>query len=676
MTDEPTPDAGPVPAPTSPVSSSQGSDEPASNIDHEQDTAESPSISRFHTDYVPPPPTPVFKNRRRLTPEEAEAQRRRRAIRRRRRRAAGFVLLGLGGLILVAGGWVGWRTYQAYTHLQGASDQVSRLQSEIRDVTAIDLTATDATVAALQSESAKAESAVRDPLFRAAGVLPWVGSSLHAIGEVTSTVRTLSTDVVPSLVQVARTLQPAQLAPKGGVIELAPIEAASPLLQRADAAVNASRVRLAAIDRSKVVAPVNSAVLQLWSKLDSAASTTATGARVARLLPPMLGSTNPRTYLVVFQNLAEARATGGIFGSYAAVRVDHGHITVVDQGAASRTLGSFDPPITQLDAKTVKTYSNLLAMFPQDVNLTPDFPTAASLFAKMYTERKGTKVDGVIATDPVALSYALKGTGTIDVGDGVSLTSQNIVPVLLSTAYEKFAGYADQVDRDAFLARATTVAFARVMSGSGDAGVIMTGLRQAVGERRVLVWSASTREQSDIAQTSLAGRLSTSTAQPSIGVFLNDGTAAKLSYYLTNAVTVTPGACQADGRRQIQVQITLRYKAPTSGLPPYVLGTSTVGTHYQVQTNVMVFAPVGGGIVGATYNGKPFGVQRGEDRAREVGVVTFKLSPGGAATFTMNVLAPVSADPLGRELTPELALTPGVHPWKTVSKPFEGCAKA
>lgn len=675
MTDEPTPVSGPDPAPSSPVSGSQGSDEAAFNIASDHGTAESPSGGRFQTDYVPPPPTPVFKNRRRLTPEEAEAQRRRRAIRRRRRRTAGFVLLGLGGLILLAAGWVGWRTYQAYTHLQAASDQVSRLQSQIRDVTSIDLSATDATVADLQSESATAESAVRDPLFRAAAVLPWVGPSLHAIGEVTSTVRTLSTDVVPSLVQVAGTLQPAQLAPKGGVVDLAPIEAASPLLQRADAAVNASRVRLAAIDRTKVVAPVNRAVLQLWSKLDGAASITATGARVARLLPPMLGADSPRTYLVVFQNLAEARATGGIFGSFAAVRVNNGHITVVDQGAASRTLGTFNPPISQLDPKQLKTYSNLMATFPQDVNVTPDFPTAASLFAKMYTQRKGTKIDGVIATDPVALSYALKGTGAIDVGDGVTLTSQNIVPVLLSTAYEKFAGDADQANRDGFLARATTVAFAKVMSGSGNASVIMTGLRQAVRERRVLLWSASTTEQSDIDQTTLAGRLSTAAAAPSIGVFLNDGTAAKLSYYLTNSVTVTPGGCQADGRRQIQVQITLRYNAPTSGLPPYVLGTSAIGTHYQVQTNVMVFAPVGGGIVGATSNGRPFGVQRGEDRAREVGVVTLKLSPGTAATFTMNVLAPVSADALGRALTPELALTPGVHPWKAAVEPFDGCAK-
>lgn len=71
-------------------------------------------------------------------------------------------------------------------------------------------------------------------------------------------------------------------------------------------------------------------------------------------------------------------------------------------------------------------YSPVLARYPQDVNLSPDFPTAAALFAKMYTDRTGTAVDGVVAIDPVALSYLLEGTGPVEVGDGVVLTSDTV----------------------------------------------------------------------------------------------------------------------------------------------------------------------------------------------------------------------------------------------------------
>ncbi len=70
------------------------------------------------------------------------------------------------------------------------------------------------------------------------------------------TVDTLATDVMPSLVDVARSLRPDQLAPKGGVVNLAPIEQASGALQRADQAVAAAREVIDSIDRSELVAPV------------------------------------------------------------------------------------------------------------------------------------------------------------------------------------------------------------------------------------------------------------------------------------------------------------------------------------------------------------------------------------------------------------------------------------
>ena len=242
----------------------------------------------------------------------------------RGRRIGSWVMLVAGVLILGGTAWVGWRTYQAYSHLKNASAAVSDLQDELKDVSAIDAAATASTVAHLQSESADARSAVEDPVYRAATVLPWLGPNLDAIREVTVTVDGLSTDVMPSLVDLAGTLRPSELAPRNGAVDLAPIEQASAALQHADAAVTASRERIAGIDRSGLVAPIGDAVDSLSAKLDTAGSVTGTGARAARLLPPMLGADGSRTYLVVFQNLAEPRATGGMFGSYALIHVDQG----------------------------------------------------------------------------------------------------------------------------------------------------------------------------------------------------------------------------------------------------------------------------------------------------------------------------------------------------------------
>ncbi len=281
----------------------------------------------------------------------------------------------------------------------------------------------------LQAEAAAARSAVDDPLFGVAAALPLIGPNLDAIREIAGTVDALSTEVMPSLVTIATTLQPEDLAPTNGQIDLAPITAISPLLQAADQVVGESIERMSAIDRSSVVSSVDDAAVALANKLSEASAITETGARVARLLPPMLGGDGARNYLVVFQNLAEPRSTGGIFGSYAVVRADQGKIEILDQSAASRTLGYFDPPITELAPNQIELYSELMAQYPMDVNFTPDYPTAAALFAEMYTFRTGQPVDGVMAIDPVALSYTLRGTGPVDVGEGVVLTSRQRRPV-------------------------------------------------------------------------------------------------------------------------------------------------------------------------------------------------------------------------------------------------------
>ena len=335
---------------------------------------------------------------------------------------------------------MGWRTYQAYDHLQAASQNVTELQEELRDITTSDPTATAGTVGDLQAEASSARSAVDDPLFRAATGLPFVGPNLDAIREVTLTVDSLATDVMPSLVEIANTLQPSELAPKDGAIDLAPIERISPLLQSADVAVNEAIVTLGAIDRSQLVQPIGDAVGTLSDKLDAAADVTGPGARTARLLPPMLGANGTRQYLVVFQNPAELRATGGIFGSYALVTADNGKITIVDQGASSRTLGFFEPPVAELPPNELSLYGTQMAQYPMDVNFTPDYPTAAELFAEMYRVRTSTTVDGVLALDPVALSYTLEGAPGVDIGGGQTLTSDNLVSTLLSTAYQQFDG--------------------------------------------------------------------------------------------------------------------------------------------------------------------------------------------------------------------------------------------
>jgi len=582
---------------------------------------------------------------------------------RRHRPILAWIMLGAGAVILLATAWVGWRTYQAYRNLQAAAVQVSALQQQFSDPSHLGpADGRPAILAGLQADAASARSAVDDPVYRLATGVPFVGPNLDAIRQVSLTVDTLSTDVVPSLDSIARTLDPAVLTPRDGAVDLGPVVAIAPQLQQADGTVQAARAQLQQIDRSAVVAPVGDAVASLQTKLDSAADLTEPAARIARLLPTALGADGVRTYLVVFQNLAEPRATGGIFGSYAVVTADHGKVSIVDQGPA-RDLRYFEPPVSELSDDQRRLFGPELVTFPADVNLTPDFPTAARLFVEMYQARGGAAVDGVLAVDPVALSYLMKGAPALSV-DGVSIDADNVVATLLSTAYQRFDD-ASQEPRDQFLATATAAAFGQVMSGAANPEAIVAGLRRAGTERRLLYYSAHSDEQADLAATGLSGAVDGSSEESSIGVFLNDAVGSKLVFFLTGRAAVTAGQCQADGSQLATVAVTLGYR-PAAGLPNYVTGGSVDGAY---RTHVLLAAPAGGTVDAADLDGNPISLRPGTDRGRAIGIAVVDLPAGTDSTVTFYVRVPPGAD------APALVHTPTVSAWPVTVDGFGGCGQ-
>lgn len=595
----------------------------------------------------------------------------RRIGRRPPRRATAWVLVGLGVVILAVSGWVGVRALQAYRHLDAAASRVQQLQDQLSSTTAIDRASVQQVTTELQSDAAAAKSAVDDPLYRAAGLVPFVGPNLAAVGTVGTAVDTLARDVMPSLIDTAETVSPGRLTPVDGAIPLAPLRQAAPALEQADRTIDEQRRAIAGLDRSQLVGPVASAVDQLAGKLATVADTTGPAAQVARLAPALLGADGPRTWMVVFQNPAEPRATGGIFGSFAIVRADQGRIELVESRTA-RSLQMFDPAVAELTPEELTTFGPLMAQYPADVNLAPDFPRAAKLFVDMYQARTGQTVDGVVATDPVVLADLLRGAPPVDVGDGVQLTADNLVKTVLSDAYATY-DEANQDSRDQFLATAMGKIFTAAMSGQFTADRIVAGLRDGVAERRVMIWSTDPQEQEQLGDAGITGDLGSGLAAPQFGVFLNNASAGKLGYYLKPAVTVTPGDCAEGGQRRMTVSVTVTNTAPSTDtpLPDYVTGSSTVGRQHGLLTNVVVTAPFGGTVLGAAQDGRSIGYTAGSTQGRPVATVAVTALPGESKTFDVTVLAPAGFP--AAEVTPQLLLTPGVQPWATTVTPYRSC---
>jgi hypothetical protein len=386
----------------------------------------------------------------------------------------------------------------------------------------------------------------------------------------------------------------------------------------------------------------------------------------------MLGSDGPRRYLVLFQNLAEARSTGGMFGSYAVMTVDDGKITVGGQGATQRTIDRFDAPVAPISPDELQMYGENIATISMDVNFTPDFPRAAELFSVMYHDRiDPAPLDGAFAIDPVALGRILEGYGPVDLG-GTTVAPKDLAAFLLSDIYTMFPGDRDKSQRDAYTAAATGQALQALMSPPADVGAALAGVRRSIAEHRLLVWSARPDEQDALVDAGLTGELPTvdTPDQPTFGVFLADRTylGSKLSYYLSGRVGVTAGSCAADGSRAATVTLDLTFDGPPSGLPEQVSGTGPKA--YTLTDEFRVYAPSGGVLTAAEVDGVPVELTRGTDFDRDAGRFQTDFAPQSTATVTLHFTVPAAGD---SAVQPVVRIPPAVKNWPIDAEPFAPC---
>lgn len=586
--------------------------------------------------------------------------------RRRRRRRIVWGVSGAAILVVLVAAWVGFRVWQAYGHLQAAATMVEDLQDQIESN---DVGTARSTMQDLQQETAAARSAAHDPLWSAASHLPWVGPNLDAVRIVADSLDDLSQTSAPPLLTIADLFDSSKLAPHDGAIDLTPLRQAGPPVTDAAAEVKRIRGLVDGIDRGALFGPVDDAVGRFDGKLGTIDGVLDTASRAVQLLPPMLGADGERTYLVAFQNPAELRTTGGIFGAYAVLHAADGRITMGDQGSGSGSLGSFDPPVMGvLSDEQVQLFTDRPAIYPMDVNLIPDFPTAAQLLAAMYSERFGIDVDGVIATDPVALADVLGATGPIDLPNGDRLTAANAVQYLLADAYVDTT----PEESDELFATAARAVFATLISGTADPHDMLAALRDAAGERRLLVWSSDDDEQTLLAPTPLSGQLpEDDAAGPVVGVFLNDGTGGKMDYYLRQKVSLEATGCSPDRELLLEATVTLTTSAPASGLPDYVTGMA-MGGEAITRTNVQIVAPVGGDVDELTLDGKRLtGFHGGQEAGRTILITTVDLAPGESKTVRAVIRSGTLADGASGI---ELRTTPMAHPSEVTVGALPGCA--
>lgn len=483
----------------------------------------------------------------------------------RRMRYVRPILAGVVGLIAALG------LLDALAVRDGLTKSGALLEALPRSGSAVDLDAVDASLEQAGTHLAAASGRARSVPMRSIAAIPMIGASARKLQDITEA--------------GGLAVEAAKVAAKGlrafpvgsgllaygledGRLDLAPLVDARPELEAAARIAAQARLASERPRRGWVIGPIGRADAELSERLSDLEGALRSAADASVLIPSMFGDEGPRRYLVVVQNLGEARATGGLVGGFLLIRAEEGKISLekVTSNIELKGIG-VDVPMPSWYRKRYDRFASRRHW--SNVNMEPDFRVTGPLIAGLFERTNEVKVDGVIATDPVGLQRLAKLSGPVRGPKGVTVSGNNLAKVVMSDAYTLFPGRDSGGPRKDFLVELTSLIYEKLIA-SADVDQLADAFGDAAGGRHLQMWSSFPREQAILERAGVAGGFP-SGGSPFVGVFSQNAAANKMDYYMRRKIDVS---AKVVSRQEMDVTaaIELRNTGPSKGPPRIVLG--------------------------------------------------------------------------------------------------------
>ncbi len=443
-------------------------------------------------------------------------------------------------------------------------------------------------------------------------------------------------------------------------------------LDSASSAIKRSAEEVAQMDEASIgrVDELLRAAKTGLALLDGVASNAQT---VADDVPDLLGANGERSYLLVAQQNAEVRSTGGFWGSAGLVYLRDGKLELGEfySGAHFTDYLSGNVVLSETDEERVL-FGERICFVPADTNFIPDFPAAASRYREIWQRSGQPEVQGIVAIDPVFLQQVLALTGGITTQNGTVVDGTNAARILEHDVYYDLP----VKEQDGFFAEVAKAAFTKLTTSSSaiDGVDALVAVGRAFDNRRLQVWMVDEGEESVVRALGCAGAVSDDVANPTVGVYFNNSSYSKLSWWLKTDTSIGEGTKNADGSTSYRVTTTMTNTMTTAEegeLPKYVAASNTSGvcpTGGSMALWTYIYAPAGATVANMDANarfanvadvekeawlagepGEGMSLVRYDERDVWFGVVT--LSPGESATLSYTVTTP-SGNELSVDTTP------------------------
>jgi hypothetical protein len=394
-----------------------------------------------------------------------------------------------------------------------------------------------------------------------------------------------------------------------GTIDLNKLAAMQqPIATSADALHDAQR-RIDALDTGWLVAPIASPLSSLASDIDREVTEVDLARDTLAVVPGLLGASGTRRYVVLFTNPAESRFAGGFVGAFAELTAENGKVTLDATVSEDKFLDTVEARQRSLVispdlAQRYRRYDP--ARYLQNLTVSPDFPTDAGLVREIWPQITGHGVDGVIMADPFALAGFLRLTGPVQV-DGLPqpLTADNAVRYLLKDQYLSSDRDVVRKERLGDSARATFEALtSRDLPGPATIGKAL-GPVLVDGHLQFTVFND--RENALLDRLGTIRRFDPTPGGDYVSLRTANANPNKIDPYLNRRLDYDVSYNPGSGEVAAVATVTVSNTAPSSGLPPYVLGNDLQQPEASNTMYLSLYSPLD--LREATVDRTPFAVE-------------------------------------------------------------------
>ena len=387
-----------------------------------------------------------------------------------------------------------------------------------------------------------------------------------------------------------------------------------------------------------LVSPLRAKLDTEVQKLVRAEHDAAIALLATRAVPGMLGADGPQRYLVLFENPAESRASGGVPGDYAVVTAVEGKLILSKVGSVDQLDSTGNPAGKHLVGP--EDYLARYSQFePEDywgnVPMSPDFPSVGEVAANLYPECGGTKVNGVISLDPVAMAGFLAATGPILVPAWPGpVDAENAVAILAHEEFIHFGG-GDPRQIEFVQALVKLLWHDLVTRNLPSLPTLANDLLPALRGHHLLLYSEIPETEHFFEAVQVAGSMPPVDGD-FLGVVTQNAEGNKIDWYLRRSIDYQ--AVLNSRTDQITAVLTLKLHnlSPTSGLPPIIIDPSPGATTTPGESELYVSIYSPWEVDGSSLNGVPLVMTEQQELGRLVFSAFVKVPAGGTTTIVLD----------------------------------------